>query len=59
MVFFGYHKHKQKKLNLQDNILKLKVHFESKLILIKWLDEKNWKKIKYIQYITYSFSTAI
>jgi hypothetical protein len=39
MVFFGYPKHKKKKFNLHDNILELKVHFESKLILIQWLDE--------------------
>jgi hypothetical protein len=33
---------KSKKLkNLHDNILELKVHFESKLILIQWLDEEN------------------
>jgi hypothetical protein len=44
---------------LYDNILKLKVHFESKLILIQWLDENDWIKLMYIQYITYSFSTTI
>jgi hypothetical protein len=36
MTSFDYPKHKTKKLeNLHDNILKLKVHFESKLILIQ------------------------
>jgi len=39
--------------------LVLKVHFESKLILIQQLDEKNWMKLMYIEYITYSFSMAI
>jgi len=58
MVFFGYHKHKQKTLKY-DNILELKVHFESKLILIQWLYEENWIKLMYIQYIIYSFSMAI
>ncbi len=48
MVFFGYHKHKQKIKNLHDNILELKIHFESKLILIQQLDEKNWIKLMYI-----------
>jgi hypothetical protein len=35
------------------------IHFESKLILIQQLDEDNWIKLMYIQYITYSFSTTI
>jgi hypothetical protein len=26
---------------LHDNILELKIHFESRLILIQWLDEKD------------------
>jgi len=43
---------------LHDNILELKVHFESKLILIQQLDEKDWIKLMYIKYIIYSFSTA-
>ncbi len=43
---------------MHDNILELKVHFESKLILIQQLDEKDWIKLMYIKYIIYSFSTA-
>ncbi len=39
--------------------MKLKIHFESKLILIQWLDEEDWIKSMYTQYITYSFSTTI
>jgi hypothetical protein len=31
--------------NLHDNILELKVHFESKLILIQQLNEKDWIKL--------------
>jgi hypothetical protein len=50
----------RKKLkNWHNNILELKVHFESKLILIQRLDEKNWIKLMYIQYIIYNFPTAI
>jgi hypothetical protein len=30
-----------KVLNLYDNILEFKIHFELKLILIQWLDEKH------------------
>jgi hypothetical protein len=40
---------------MHDNILELKVHFGSKLSLIKWLDEEDWIKstcIKYIMYIS-------
>jgi hypothetical protein len=49
-----------KKLNtLHNKILDLKIHFESKLILIKWLDEDDWIKSMYIKYITYNFSMAI
>jgi hypothetical protein len=48
MVLFGYHKHKQKIKKLHDNILELKVHFESKLIFIQRLDEENWIKLLYI-----------
>jgi len=59
MVFFDYPKHKKKILNLHDNLLELKFYFESKWILIQWLDEKDWIKLMYIQYITYNFSTAI
>jgi hypothetical protein len=44
MTSFSYHKHKNKiKLeSLHDNILELKVHFESKLILTQRLDEEYW-----------------
>jgi hypothetical protein len=60
MLVFNYPKHKQKKLqNLHVNILELQVHFESKLILTQWLNEKDWIKLMYIQYIIYSFSTTI
>jgi len=45
--------------NLHDNILELKVHFESKLILIQQLNEDDWIKLMYIQYIIYNFSMAI
>ncbi len=31
----------------------------SKLILILWLDEEDWIKSMYIEYITYNFSVAI
>ncbi len=44
---------------MHNNILELKVHFESKLILIQWLDEEDWIKSMYIEYRTYSFSMAI
>jgi len=47
MTSFDYFKCKNKNilnlnlnLNLHDNILKFKIHFELKLILIQWLDEK-------------------
>jgi len=49
MSFFGLHY----------KILEPKVHFESKLILIQWLDEEDWIKSMYVEYIIYSFSTAI
>jgi hypothetical protein len=45
--------------DVQDNILELKVHLESKLSLIQWLDEKNLIKSMCIKYITYIFSIAI
>jgi hypothetical protein len=48
MVSFGYPKHKQKNLNLHNNLLELKVSFETKLILIKWLNEEDWIKLMYI-----------
>jgi hypothetical protein len=38
----------KKVYNLHDKILELKVHFESKLILIQLLDEKDWIKLMYI-----------
>jgi hypothetical protein len=49
----------EKLQNLHKNIFELKVHFESKLILTQWLDEEDWIKSMYIEYITYNFSTAI
>jgi hypothetical protein len=39
--------------------LELKVHFESKLILIQQLDEEDWTKSMYTKYIIYNFSMAI
>jgi hypothetical protein len=36
-----------------------KVHFESKLILTQWLDEEDWIKSMYIEYIIYIFCMAI
>jgi hypothetical protein len=59
MASFSYPKHKKKIKNLQNNILDLKVHLKSKLILIQWLNEEDWIKSMYIEYIAYSFSTAI
>jgi hypothetical protein len=44
---------------VHNNIFELKVHFDSKLILIQWLDEKDWIKSMYTKYITYNFSIAI
>ncbi len=44
---------------LHHKILELKVHFESKLILIQWLNEEDWIKLMYVQYVTYSFSMTI
>jgi hypothetical protein len=44
---------------LHDNILEFKVDFESKLILIQQLNEKDWIKLIYIQYVIYYFSIAI
>jgi hypothetical protein len=43
---------------MHDNILEFKAHFESKLSLIQWLDEKDWIKSMCIKYITYIFSMA-
>jgi hypothetical protein len=50
MVSFDYPKHKKKLYSLHNNILKLKVHFESKLILIHQLNEEDWIKSMYIEY---------
>jgi len=51
---------KDKKLHsLYNNILEPKIHFDTKLILIQWLDEEDWIKSMYIDYIIYSFSMAI
>jgi hypothetical protein len=44
MASFCYFKHKEK-INLHNNILELKVHLESKLILIQWLDDEDWMKL--------------
>ncbi len=44
---------------MHDNILELKAYFKLKLILIQRMDEEDWIKLMYIQYITYSFSTTI
>jgi hypothetical protein len=42
MAFFKNLKHKKKELkNVHDNTLELKTHFETKLSLIQWLDDKN------------------
>jgi hypothetical protein len=40
-------------------MFKLKVHFESKLILIQWLDEEDWVKSMYVEYISYNFLVAV
>jgi methyl coenzyme M reductase subunit D len=57
---FGNPKHMKKKLlNVHDNSLELKIHFESKLNLIQWLDEKDRIKSICIKYLTYFFSMAI
>jgi hypothetical protein len=45
--------------NVHDNILELKVHFESKLSLIQWLNEEIWIKSMCIKYVMYIFSTTI
>ncbi len=39
---------------MHNNIFKLK--FESNFILIEWLDEEDWIKSMYTEYITYIFS---
>jgi hypothetical protein len=62
MAFFGkFSKHKQKKLDLYDNIILWNslVHYESNLILIQWLNEEDWIKSLYIRYMINTFSIAI
>jgi hypothetical protein len=44
---------------LHNNIFELKVHFESKIILIQWLNEEDWIKSMYTKNIIYNFSAAI
>jgi hypothetical protein len=58
MTSFGWFKHKQKSLEFAQQHLELKIHFESKLILIQCLDEEDWIKSMYTQYITNIFSMA-
>ncbi len=41
------------------NIFEFKVHFKSNLFLIQRLDEEDWIKSMYTEYITYNFPTAI
>jgi len=36
-----------------------KTFLNSKFVLIQWLDEEDWIKSMYIDYITYNFSMAI
>jgi len=48
MISFGILNTSKKLKNLHDNILKLKVNFESKLILIQQLNEDDWIKLMYI-----------
>jgi len=48
MVSIGYPKHKIFFKNLDDNLLVLKVYFESKLILIQQSNGKDWIKLMYI-----------
>jgi hypothetical protein len=38
--------------------LELKVHLDTNLILIQQLDEEDWIKSMYIEYIIYNFSTT-
>jgi hypothetical protein len=59
MAFFENLKHKKNNLECAWQQLELKVHFESKLSLIQWLDEEDWIKSICIKYITYILSTAI
>ncbi len=59
MASFGYTKHKLKNLEFaQQHFSILKVHFESKLILIQWLDEEDWTRSTYTNYIIYNFLVA-
>jgi hypothetical protein len=46
---------RKKNLILHDNILEFKIHFELKIILIQQLDERDWLKLIYIEYIIYIF----
>jgi hypothetical protein len=60
MAIFSNSKHKQKTLECaHDNSMELKIHYESNLILIQWLDDEDWIKLMYIQYIINSFSITI
>jgi hypothetical protein len=60
MAIFGNLNISKKTLECaHDNIMELKVHYESNLILIQWLDDDNWIKLIYIQYIINSFSITI
>ncbi len=52
MASFENPKHKKKKIqNVHNNILEHKTHFELKLGLIQWLNEKDWIKSMCIKYI--------
>jgi hypothetical protein len=60
MASFDNSKHKQKTFECaHDNIMELKVYYESNLILFQWLDDEDWIKLMYIQYIINSFSITI
>jgi hypothetical protein len=42
MAIFSNSKHKQKTLECaHDNSMELKIHYESNLILIQWLDDED------------------
>ncbi len=41
---------------MHENILELKVHFESKLSLIQWLDEEDWIKKMHKMYNVHFFN---
>jgi hypothetical protein len=59
MTSFDNPIHKQKALECAHNILELKFHFKSRLILIQWLDEKDWINSMYTTYIMCNFLSAI